>query len=45
MQVIRGKLLVNGHELRTGDGAALSGEREVAVEAAEGSEFLLFDLA
>ncbi|HOD65516.1 MAG TPA: pirin family protein [candidate division Zixibacteria bacterium] len=45
VQVIRGKLLVNGHELRTGDGAALSGEREVAVEAAEGSEFLLFDLA
>jgi len=36
---------VNGTELKQGDGAAISKEREVRVEAPENSEVLLFDLA
>jgi redox-sensitive bicupin YhaK (pirin superfamily) len=44
LQVARGALLVNGERLASGDGAALEGERTVALEALEPAEALLFDL-
>jgi redox-sensitive bicupin YhaK (pirin superfamily) len=45
LQVTRGKILVNGERLVAGDGAALSQESSVEVEASERAEVLLFDLA
>jgi hypothetical protein len=45
VQVVRGALCVNGHELRDGDAAALSDEREVRLAATSESELLVFDLA
>jgi redox-sensitive bicupin YhaK (pirin superfamily) len=45
LQVARGSVRVNGTELKQGDGAAISKESEVRVEAPENSEVLLFDLA
>lgn len=45
VQVARGAVRVNGVELKQGDGAALSKEPEVRVDAAEPAEVLLFDLA
>jgi redox-sensitive bicupin YhaK (pirin superfamily) len=47
VQVVRGEVTVNGQALSQGDGAAISGERDVTVVAGgpEGGELLLFDLA
>jgi len=45
LQVTKGLIRVNGKELKQGDGAAISKETEVRVEAPESSEVLLFDLA
>lgn len=45
VQVARGAVRVNGVDLKQGDGAALSKEPEVRVEAAEPSEVMVFDLA
>ncbi|HET8542147.1 MAG TPA: pirin family protein [Anaeromyxobacter sp.] len=46
VQVARGGVAVNGRALRAGDGAALSDEREVAIEGgAAGGEALVLDLA
>jgi len=45
VQIARGGVRVNGKDLEAGDGAAISGEKEVRVEAREPSEILLFDLA
>jgi redox-sensitive bicupin YhaK (pirin superfamily) len=47
VQVARGELAVNGTPLRAGDGAALSGEPEVALagRGAGPAEALVFDLA
>ncbi|HCV31077.1 MAG TPA: quercetin 2,3-dioxygenase [Microcoleaceae bacterium UBA9251] len=45
VQVARGSVLLNGLPLEKGDGAAVSDESEVVVEATENAEFLLFDLA
>jgi redox-sensitive bicupin YhaK (pirin superfamily) len=45
VQVLRGRVRANGEELRAGDGAALSGEREVALEGREDAEVMVFDLA
>jgi len=45
IQVARGAVLLNGLTLGKGDGAAVSGEAELVIEAAEDTEFLLFDLA
>jgi redox-sensitive bicupin YhaK (pirin superfamily) len=43
VQVARGKVLLNGVELRAGDGAAIEGEPSVTL-AGDGAELLLFDL-
>jgi redox-sensitive bicupin YhaK (pirin superfamily) len=45
VQIARGGVRVNGKDLRAGDGAAISDEKEVRAEAQESSELLLFDLA
>jgi quercetin 2,3-dioxygenase len=45
MQVSHGTVAVNGTKLKAGDGAAISDESEVRVEATKPSEVLLFDLA
>jgi quercetin 2,3-dioxygenase len=46
VQAVRGTVTVNGHELRDGDGAAISDEAEVTISGGvEGGEVLLFDLA
>ncbi len=45
LQVARGSVRVNGAELGAGDGAAVSGEKELSVEAKSAAEVLLFDLA
>lgn len=45
VQVARGAVRLNGTELKAGDGAAISDESEIRVEAREPSEVLLFDLA
>ncbi|MET0339675.1 MAG: pirin family protein [Polyangiales bacterium] len=47
VQVARGRVRVNGHELGAGDGAALSEENTVRVEGVggENAEVLVFDLA
>lgn len=44
VQVARGGVRVNGHELVEGDGAAISDERSVRVEGTGGGEVLVFDL-
>lgn len=45
IQLIKGRLNINGTLLQAGDGAALSDEKRVILRADETSEFLLFDLA
>jgi redox-sensitive bicupin YhaK (pirin superfamily) len=45
VQVARGSVRLNGTELQQGDGAAISKENKVRIEAPESSEVLLFDLA
>ncbi len=45
LQVISGELEVNGETLRAGDGAAISDERELHLNAKEKTSILLFDLA
>lgn len=44
LQLIEGVLVLNGEELRAGDGAAISGERRLDLTAAQDSHFLLFEL-
>jgi redox-sensitive bicupin YhaK (pirin superfamily) len=44
LQVARGAVRVDGLDLAAGDGAALGGEPQVRVGAAEASEVLLFEL-
>ncbi len=44
IQVARGEVVANGERLRAGDGAAVSGERRVALRGAGAAEVLLFDL-
>jgi redox-sensitive bicupin YhaK (pirin superfamily) len=44
--VARGAVNVNGHDLKAGDGAAVSKEKKLEISGnADGSEVLLFDLA
>ena len=45
LQLTRGSVRVNGELLRKGDGAAVSNEKGLMIQAIERSEFLLFDLA
>lgn len=45
IQVARGTITLNGLSLDTSDGAAISNETEVVIEATQDAEFLLFDLA
>jgi redox-sensitive bicupin YhaK (pirin superfamily) len=45
LQVARGNLNVNGHELTQGDGAAISRERSLKLVSSHEAELLLFDLA
>jgi redox-sensitive bicupin YhaK (pirin superfamily) len=45
VQVVRGRVTVNGQELSAGDGAALSDVSQVELEVADTAEVLLFDLA
>src|SRR6185295_394195 len=47
IQVLRGSVSMNDQQLREGDGASASGEKELSfsTHASGGAEFLLFDLA
>ncbi|HTZ74374.1 MAG TPA: pirin family protein [Candidatus Aquilonibacter sp.] len=45
LQVARGSVRLNGKKLYAGDGASVSKETKVQVEALDASEVLLFDLA
>lgn len=45
VQIARGTVSLNGQQLKQGDGAAVSKETEIRVEAKDPSEVLLFDLA
>lgn len=45
LQVLRGVVTLNGRELRTSDGAAVSDESKLAIRAASNAEVMLFDLA
>jgi quercetin 2,3-dioxygenase len=45
VQVARGAIEVNGQQLKQGDGASISAERELTLTGKEPSEVLLFDLA
>jgi quercetin 2,3-dioxygenase len=45
VQVARGSVRLGGRELRAGDGAAVSDDRHLDIEATASSEVLVFDLA
>ncbi len=45
VQIARGKARVNGHELKAGDGVAMSDVPAVLVEGLDACEVLVFDLA
>jgi len=45
LQVLRGKVTLNGHDLNTSDGAAVSDETKLAIDATDNAEVMLFDLA
>ena len=45
VQVLRGKVILNGQAISAGDGAAVSEESALAIRAESPSEVLLFDLA
>ncbi len=44
IQIVSGKISVNGAELEKGDAAAITAEEKIQISAKENSEFLLFDL-
>jgi redox-sensitive bicupin YhaK (pirin superfamily) len=44
VQVIRGEISMNGHELKQGDGAALSDEASVILKGTKTAEALVFDM-
>lgn len=44
LQVLRGSVTLNGHSLSAGDGAAISDEASLMIEASEPAEVMLFDL-
>ena len=45
LQVARGAVAINGHEVNQSDGAAIGEEQSLKITAREPSEILLFDLA
>ncbi|MEX0703204.1 MAG: hypothetical protein WD069_14005 [Planctomycetales bacterium] len=45
LQVIRGRVRLDGTSLEAGDGAAIGDVAEIAIAAEEPAELLLFDLA
>jgi hypothetical protein len=45
LQILRGGVTLNDHDLNAGDGAAVSDERQLAVQAQGDAEIMLFDLA
>jgi quercetin 2,3-dioxygenase len=45
LQVLRGTVSLNGHDLRTSDGAAVSEEQVLLIKASRDAEIMLFDLA
>ncbi len=45
VQIARGNVTVNGHDLKQGDGASVSDEQSLTLVAADEAEVLLFDLA
>src|SRR5512133_256804 len=45
VQVARGRARLNGQDLASGDGAAVTGERALRLEGVEAAEVLVFDLA
>jgi redox-sensitive bicupin YhaK (pirin superfamily) len=45
IQVIEGKIEINGETVSKGDGAAIQKEKGLRIQLKEASEFLLFDLA
>ena len=45
LQVLRGQVALNGHALQTSDGAAVSNETALQIEASDDAEVMLFDLA
>ena len=45
LQVLRGSVLLNGDDLQTSDGAAVSEESSLTIKATSGAEIMLFDLA
>jgi redox-sensitive bicupin YhaK (pirin superfamily) len=45
LQVARGSVTLNGHQLKQGDGAAASEEHSLKITGTEASELLLFDLS
>jgi hypothetical protein len=45
LHLARGRASLNGQALQAGDGAAISGESGLAIQADEAAELLLFDLA
>jgi redox-sensitive bicupin YhaK (pirin superfamily) len=45
LQVLRGSVTLNGQALETGDGAAVSNETALKIEATSHAEVMLFDLA
>ena len=45
IQVVRGKIDVNGKSLAGGDGVAVEGETKLVIRSDDASEFMLFDLA
>jgi redox-sensitive bicupin YhaK (pirin superfamily) len=45
VQLVRGTITLNGMTMRAGDGAAISDESKLVIEAETGAELLLFDLA
>jgi redox-sensitive bicupin YhaK (pirin superfamily) len=45
LQVLRGNVSVNGHDLKAGDGAAVSDKTQLTIQAQSNAEIMLFDLA
>lgn len=45
LQVLRGNVSLNGEPLRTSDGAAVSNEAQLKIDASDDAEVMLFDLA